>query len=84
MVNEGRNCDDENKHSNAKDLVHTGTGYRPGSARTFDLGIVRAVNFSLNENGEEAEVVITPTYSGCPAMDVIRTNIRLALIGLGF
>lgn len=50
----------------------------------IDLGIVRAVNFSLNENGEEAEVVITPTYSGCPAMDVIRTNIWLALIGQGF
>jgi ring-1,2-phenylacetyl-CoA epoxidase subunit PaaD len=50
----------------------------------IDLGIVRSVNFSLNEDGEEAEVVITPTYSGCPAMDVIRMNIRLALIGQGF
>lgn len=50
----------------------------------IDLGIVRAVNFSLNDHGEEAEIVITPTYSGCPAMDVIRTTIRLALIEQGF
>jgi phenylacetate-CoA oxygenase PaaJ subunit len=28
--------------------------------------------------------IITPTYSGCPAMDVIGINIRLALSGRGF
>ena len=45
----------------------------------LDLGIVRDVKIM----GEEVEVVITPTYSGCPAMDVIRTSIRLALIEHG-
>jgi ring-1,2-phenylacetyl-CoA epoxidase subunit PaaD len=30
------------------------------------------------------EIVITPTYSGCPAMDMIRTNIRMALLEKGF
>ncbi len=44
----------------------------------LDLGIVRAVN--MDESGG-IEVVITPTYSGCPAMDMIATNIRLALAG---
>ena len=39
----------------------------------LDLGIVRDVAF--NEN--QFEVIITPTYSGCPAMDVISMNIRL-------
>jgi ring-1,2-phenylacetyl-CoA epoxidase subunit PaaD len=44
----------------------------------LDLGIVRAVN--RDENGG-IEVVITPTYTGCPAMDMIAMNIRLALAG---
>src|SRR5215831_6421585 len=46
----------------------------------IDLGIVRDIR---GEN-EGVEVVITPTYSGCPAMDVIRMNIRLALMERGF
>jgi ring-1,2-phenylacetyl-CoA epoxidase subunit PaaD len=41
-----------------------------------DLGIVRDVKF----HDDEIEVVITPTYSGCPAMDMIAMNIRMALI----
>jgi ring-1,2-phenylacetyl-CoA epoxidase subunit PaaD len=41
----------------------------------FDLGIVRNIEVSPGK----IEVTITPTYSGCPAMDVIRMNIRLAL-----
>jgi ring-1,2-phenylacetyl-CoA epoxidase subunit PaaD len=45
-----------------------------------DLGIVRDISF--DENG--VNVVITPTYSGCPAMDVIAMNIRMALIKEGF
>jgi len=46
----------------------------------LDLGIVRDV---LQYN-DEAEVIITPTYSGCPAMDMIAMNIRLALLENGF
>lgn len=46
----------------------------------IDLGIVRDVK-SLEEG---VEVVITPTYSGCPAMDVIRMTIRMALAEQGF
>ncbi|MEO7960942.1 MAG: 1,2-phenylacetyl-CoA epoxidase subunit PaaD [Ginsengibacter sp.] len=45
-----------------------------------DLGIVRKIN--LNE--DNVEVVITPTYSGCPAMDVIAINIRMKLMQHGF
>ena len=36
-----------------------------------DLGIVRDVLLE----GDSVEVVITPTYSGCPAMQVIEENI---------
>ncbi len=47
----------------------------------LDLGIVRDVRISPEG---EAIVVITPTYSGCPAMDAIGMNIRMALAGRGF
>ena len=33
----------------------------------IDLGIVRDVKMK----NEELEVIITPTYTGCPAMDMI-------------
>ena len=46
----------------------------------IDLGIIREVK--INEN--EVEVIITPTYSGCPAMDMISMNIKLALIEHGY
>jgi ring-1,2-phenylacetyl-CoA epoxidase subunit PaaD len=45
-----------------------------------DLGIVRDVKI----NGDEIEVIITPTYTGCPAMDMIAMNIKLALIENGY
>ena len=45
-----------------------------------DLGIVRDIKL----NGDEIEVVITPTYTGCPAMDMIAMNIKLALIENGY
>lgn len=45
-----------------------------------DLGIVRDVK--LNEEG--IEVVITPTYTGCPAMDTITISIKLALAEQGY
>jgi ring-1,2-phenylacetyl-CoA epoxidase subunit PaaD len=45
-----------------------------------DLGVLRAVSI---ENGQ-VEAVITPTYSGCPAMNVIEMDIKLALEKAGF
>jgi ring-1,2-phenylacetyl-CoA epoxidase subunit PaaD len=46
----------------------------------IDLGIIRGVNL---ENGA-VEVIITPTYSGCPAMDVISMQIRMQLLTHGY
>ena len=46
----------------------------------IDLGIVRDVRM----NDEELEVIITPTYTGCPAMDMITTTIKIQLATLGF
>lgn len=54
----------------------------------LDLGIVRNVIRHQNTppTGVDGgvEVIITPTYTGCPAMDVIRMNIRMALLENGF
>ena len=49
----------------------------------IDLGIVRDVKYSpLGDGG--IEVVITPTYTGCPAMDMIAATIKIELATLGF
>ncbi|QMU97546.1 phenylacetate-CoA oxygenase subunit PaaJ [Microbacterium esteraromaticum] len=45
-----------------------------------DLGVLRDVRL----DGERVTVDITPTYSGCPAMDAIRDDIVLALTAEGF
>lgn len=44
-----------------------------------DLGIVREIQ--LKDHG--VAVTITPTYTGCPAMDVIATTIRMQLLSHG-
>lgn len=46
----------------------------------LDLGIVRDV-FVKDEG---VDIVITPTYTGCPAMDVISTSIRMELLAAGY
>jgi ring-1,2-phenylacetyl-CoA epoxidase subunit PaaD len=50
----------------------------------IDLGIVRDIKINKAGDENEIEVVITPTYSGCPAMDVIRMNIRMVLLEHGY
>ncbi len=47
----------------------------------MDMGVVRSVE-RVGEH--ELLIKITPTYSGCPAMDTIATDIMLALGGAGF
>ena len=46
----------------------------------IDLGIIR----KAEESGNDVEVVITPTYTGCPAMDMISANIRMELLAAGY
>lgn len=45
-----------------------------------DLGVLRDVRV----NGKHIEVDITPTYSGCPAMNMIAIEIEVALRGAGY
>jgi ring-1,2-phenylacetyl-CoA epoxidase subunit PaaD len=52
----------------------------------IDLGIVRDVKIIPGEANAPGtiSITITPTYSGCPAMDVISMDIRLKLIEKGY
>jgi len=45
-----------------------------------DLGVLRSTHIALGR----AVVEVTPTWSGCPAMDAIRESIRLVLGEAGF
>ena len=45
-----------------------------------DLGVVRGVE----EDGDAVTVTITPTYSGCPALDEMRADLRARLTAAGF
>lgn len=47
----------------------------------MDLGVIRDV--MVEEDGT-VKVVITPTYSGCPAMNMIEVNIKATLQEAGF
>ena len=46
----------------------------------LDLGIVRDVQLK----NDQVEIIITPTYSGCPAMDAITIDIKFKLIEAGY
>jgi ring-1,2-phenylacetyl-CoA epoxidase subunit PaaD len=46
----------------------------------IDLGIVR----SVKADKDKLSITITPTYSGCPAMDIISMDIRLKLMEKGY
>ena len=46
----------------------------------MEMGVVRSVKTENNV----VEVTITPTYSGCPAMDVIGDDIKKALKNAGY
>jgi ring-1,2-phenylacetyl-CoA epoxidase subunit PaaD len=47
-----------------------------------ELGILRDV--SVDAGTGRVTVTITPTYSGCPALDVIRSDIRRAARAAGY
>ncbi len=46
-----------------------------------DLGVIRSVS---GGEGQAVEVTITPTYSGCPAIDAMRADIATALRDAGY
>ncbi len=50
-----------------------------------DLGILRAVAIGVDADGSPTAVItVTPTYSGCPAVEYIEEQIVEAVISTGF
>jgi ring-1,2-phenylacetyl-CoA epoxidase subunit PaaD len=45
-----------------------------------DLGVLR----SVEEDGARVRVELTPTYSGCPAIDAMRDDVKAALLAAGY
>jgi len=50
----------------------------------WDLGILQAVYLAGEVGDEQLKVIITPTYSGCPAMKEIQVDIKKALTNAGY
>ena len=63
-----------------KQVLETVTDPEVPVLSILDLGIVRDVKMQSGK----VMITITPTYTGCPAMDVIRMNIRMTLLENGF
>lgn len=63
-----------------KDILQTVTDPEIPVLSIMDMGVVREVE----ADGKQVLVKITPTYSGCPAMDMIATEIKIALDQAGY
>lgn len=49
-----------------------------------DLGVVREVSQNGDGDDDMVTVTITPTYSGCPAIDAMRADLRTRLNEAGY
>ena len=66
--------------ADAREVVATVTDPEMPILTLDDLGVVRAVEV----DGDDVTVTITPTYSGCPALHEMRTDLRAALARAGY
>lgn len=64
-----------------KEILETVTDPEIPVLTIGDMGIIRDINVDEND---KVTVTITPTYTGCPAMDMITVNIKAALQDAGF
>lgn len=48
-----------------------------------DLGIVQSIAIAPGPEGDAVTIAITPTFTGCPALDMMRTEIAAAVASLG-
>ena len=67
--------------TNIANILRTVTDPEIPVLSIMDMGVVR--DYVVQESGEVL-VKITPTYSGCPAMDMIAVEIRAALEDAGY
>ncbi len=77
-----RSADISSEENTIRSLLETVTDPEIPVLSVNDLGIVRKVY--INTPGKQIEVEITPTYSGCPAMDMIAAAILRCLLSAGY
>jgi ring-1,2-phenylacetyl-CoA epoxidase subunit PaaD len=66
------------------EILHTVLDPEVPVLSVMDLGIVRDVQVHKPNDRFSIEIFVTPTYSGCPAIDIINMHIRMALLENGF
>jgi ring-1,2-phenylacetyl-CoA epoxidase subunit PaaD len=79
IVNNEANSSEEVKRR-VSEILETVSDPEVPVLSVIDLGIVR--NIEVTDSA--INVFVTPTYTGCPAIDVMKINIRMALIQEGF
>lgn len=70
------------QNKNIEDLLREVTDPEIPVLSIMDMGVVRGIE--LHENEKDLLIKITPTYSGCPAMDTIATDIKMKMDEAGF
>lgn len=68
------------QNKNIEDLLREVTDPEIPVLSIMDMGVVR----DIESNGKDLLIKITPTYSGCPAMDTIATDIKLKMDAAGY
>lgn len=68
------------ENTNIEEILYSITDPEIPVLSILDMGVVREVSIT-NRN---IHIKITPTYSGCPAMDTIATDIKIALDNAGY
>ncbi len=74
---------DASRLDRAWDVLHDVLDPEVPALSVVDLGIVRAVRERDNGTAHTLEVDLTPTYSGCPATEVIERSVIDALEAAG-
>lgn len=72
-------AEDDARHADIQAVLETVADPEIPALNVVDLGIVRGIE----HDAEGWRVVITPTYSGCPATRVIEQDLRQALDAAG-
>lgn len=85
-INEGQLHDVKNEISTIWKLLETVCDPEIPVLSVLDLGIIRDITaeYIPLQNNFQFTIFITPTYSGCPAMDIISMDIKLKLIEKGY
>lgn len=71
------------EHTDARSVAEAVVDPEMPMLTLADLGVLRGVETVDDGTGSVVRVTITPTYSGCPALDEMRADVRRALHDAG-